>query len=36
LTEGWLDGDDEIEGRPLGCELGSSGNVGLVLGWKDG
>jgi hypothetical protein len=26
-------GDDEIEGRPLGYELGFSVDVGLVLGW---
>ena len=29
-------GDDEIDGRPLGCELNFSVNVGLVLGWLDG
>jgi len=36
LTKGWLDGDDEIEGHPLGCKLGFSVNVMLVLGWQDG
>ena len=36
FPEGWLDGDDKIKGRPLGCELGFSVDVGLVLGWLDG
>ena len=35
-SEGWLDGADEIEGLALGCELGTSVDVGLWLGWLDG
>ena len=36
FPEGWLDGDDEIECRPLGCELSFSFDAGLVLDWLDG